>query len=622
MKRDKGAVLISLLIVSMVVVMFLGALLLRSQSNLHSAAHFRDSVKAEQAARAGVNHLLALFENDPDFSDEVEATLSGATYRVTFDPAQPNFSVNNLSAATPATQVSAQGYEVAARSAELVVTGTCGRARRTLRVVVQRGMSSLRSASAVGRIELSGDVRVDGVRSLVPPPGELEPEPAAGGLMSKHRSDDPSMPSIEWSGGTSFEMGNLSFLETAEPLSGGEAVSGNLRALFPEHIVDNSAADTIPEIDVAGKVTAGMSHPAVAAGGSVLNGFVYLDSPGSVNGDLTVNGDLVLKNGSALYVDGDLNLNGGIKGRGTIYVSGDIDLVGGNTLVQAGEPSGVALLVGGNASFQGIDATGYLNSLAAGDSNVQDALNLVNSHLGAYAGGSNGAYWGICKDLSKHPGGSPHASDRVYVSPIPSPDGRHVVGFESGYLPRLILAVKGTGLHLTDPRAAKVVSALEEMQYHFRDNAVGLTIDLTGREIDDQYQVVEGGVTLDRATVEGLIYGSPWDDHGLDPEYRTNIRLQYGPDQPGNWADYSEARKKAYLANNPLDFSFLGDSTFQGLVYVRGNVDASQGFQIIGGLATLGDVTLTGGCKLIMNEEYRDLLGPDVPMGIRHFEEI
>ena len=180
MKRNRGAVLISLLIVSMVVVMFLGALLLRSQSNLHSSAHFRDSVKAEQAARAGVNHLLALFENDSDFSDEVEVTLSGATYRVTFDPAQPNFSVNNLSAATPSTQASTQGYEVAPRSADLVVTGTCGRARRTLRVVVQRGMSSLRSASAVGRIELSGDVRVDGVRSLVPPPGELEPEPAAG----------------------------------------------------------------------------------------------------------------------------------------------------------------------------------------------------------------------------------------------------------------------------------------------------------------------------------------------------------------------------------------------------------------------------------------------------------
>jgi hypothetical protein len=531
-------------------------------------------------------------------------------------PASSPFSVNNLTSDLPSTQQSFQGHTVAPRTADIVVVGTCGRSKRTLRVVAQRGFSSLRSVSAVGRIVLSGDVEVDGVKSLLPPEGETEPEPAPGGLMSKHRSTSPTAPSISWDGSGTFEMGDLSELETAAPETGGDAFSSNLRALFPDQIADNSAADTIPDIDVAGKVSAGMASPAAAPGGAVLTQNLYLDSQGSVNGNLTLTGDIVLTEGS-LYVNGDLTLNGGIKGRGAIYVDGDVTMLGGNTVVQSGEPNGVALLVGGDATFQGIDAEGYLAFLASSDTAIDNALTDVVSTLTHYST-TPGHHYGTGLALTRKPGGLPDPGDGVWVSPIRGPNGRHVMGYDSAYLPALILAIKDTSLHLTDPRAKKVVSALEEMTYHFRDNDI--SIDMTGRELDDRYQIVESGVTLDRPTVEALRIG-PWDDESLPHQFRTHSYLQYGLGGADGLA-YSEARRLAYLANNPLDFSFLGNSTFQGIVYTRGNLDASQGFQLIGGLIALGDVSLTAGSRLIFNEEYRDLLGTAVPIGILHFEEI
>ena len=614
MTKNRGAVLITLLMVSMIVVMFIGALLMRSRMNLFDSSQYRDSLKAEQAARAGVNHILSLLEEDPDFSDDLQVTISGATYTITFDSSNPAFSVNNLSSDAPATQLSLQGHTVAARSADVVVLGTCGRSRRTLRVVAQRGFSSIRSISAVGRVELSGDITVDGIKSLLPPPGETEPEPAPGGILSKYRSTDPSEPSIEWAGGSSFNLGELSLLESAAP-DGGAAFSANLTSNFPEQTVDNSAADTIPVIDVATKVADGMSQPAVAAGGSTLTGNLYLKNPGSVNGDLTMTGDIILSEGT-LFIDGDLTLNGGIKGRGAIYVSGDVTMVGGNTVVQTGEPNGVALLAGGNATFQGIDAAGYLAFLAGTDPAVNTALSNVNGLLNHYAA-TPGHHWSTGVQLSKHPLPFPAATDNVWVNPIPGPDGRHNMGFSSGALPSLILAIKSTGLHLTDPRAEKVVKALEEMDYHFRDNDG--SVDMTGLELTDDYQVLQSGVLLNRSVVEAMRVG-PWDDLTVPDQFKTHSHLQYG--SIANGLEFSESRRQSYLANNPIDFSFLGNSVYQGMVYVNGNVEASQNFSLIGALITQGDVTLTNGSKLIFNEEYRNLLGSAVPIGIIHYEEI
>lgn len=175
MKRNRGVVFVSVLLVMVVVAMVTAAFLVRSRGTLFGAASYRDGVRAEQAARGGVNHLIAILESDRNFTSDLEVQLEGATYNVTFDPNEPHFSVNNLSKDVVADQLSCQGHKVAPHSADLVVVGHCGQSRRALRVVVQNGMSSIRSIAAVGQVNLSGEVTVDGVKSLVPP---REPEGA------------------------------------------------------------------------------------------------------------------------------------------------------------------------------------------------------------------------------------------------------------------------------------------------------------------------------------------------------------------------------------------------------------------------------------------------------------
>lgn len=399
--------------------------------------------------------------------------------------------------------------------------------------------------------------------------------------------------------------------------------------------MDAGGADTIPVIDVAQKVAAGMSEPAVAAGGAVLTENLYLTAPGSVNGDLTITGDIVLSGGT-LFVDGDLDINGGIKGRGAIYVSGNLNMLGGNTVVQTGEPNGVALMVEGNASFEGVNADGYLNFLAGMDSDIQTALGNMNGQLSNYPSASNpDALYAIGVNLSKHPyftSPAPPTPTDIWVNPIPGPNGWHNVAYRTGYIPALILEIKDTGLHLTDGRAQKVVSALEDMAYHFRDNDI--YFDMTGLELNDQYQVVEGVATWTQAIELDPLTGPTglrwekvdrFDDKEIAPRFRTHTSLAYqyvpGPGEPSNY-ELSDSRRRSFIANNPLDFSFLSDSVFQGMIYVGGNVEAEHNFSIVGALLTQGSVTLTNGSKLIFNEEYRDLLGEAVPIGILHFEEI
>jgi hypothetical protein len=405
-------------------------------------------------------------------------------------------------------------------------------------------------------------------------PGQAEPDPAPGGILSKYRTSDASQPAIEWSGGT-FTMSELSRLETAPADTGLDSVSANLRANYPDKIIDQGAADTIPDIDVEAKVTAGLSSPALTGGGSTLIGDQILAEPRSVAGNLTVNGDLifaqkrvdtpdgpVMAADGTLYVDGDLTLNGGIKGIGSLYVSGDITVRGGNASLQTSQPTGTAMMAGGDVSLEGLDAAGYLQSLAAADPNISDALDHLNARLGLYASASEpGGLYETSRWLSKHAHSLPQATETVFINPLPGPDGRHNLGYSSGALPRMALAIKATGIHLSDPRAAKVINALEEMDLHFRDNDISFpALSNAGTElfsINDDYSATDvgAGLVLDRASAAALLL-TPMDDLNLEPRYRTHTSLNFaysGADK----AALSQARRDAYLLYNPLDWSWL-----------------------------------------------------------------
>lgn len=628
----RGIIFVSLLAVLVVVSMLTAAFLKRSQNGLFRSANYRNGVAAEQAARGGANHVLGLLAEDKTFHATLNERLgTDASYTVTFDPTQPYFSVNNLGHSTVSDQLSYQGYKVAPNSADIIVVGTQGLSRRIIRVVVQKGVDSLRSVAAVGRVTLSGDVRVEGVKSLTAPPGHDEPEPAPGGIMSKYRTSQADQQAIAWSDGTTFQLSDLSRLETAPAQSGLESVSANLRTQYPDQIIDQGAGDTIPDIDVVSKVTSGMSSPPLA-GGSVQNGYVFVSDARSVSGDLLVNGDLVLSEGT-VFVDGDLTVNGGIQGLGSIYVRGNVTVKGGNSIVQTSQPAGAALMAGGDITLQGQDALGFLTTLAAGNPDVASAFtgpDGLQAHLTAYQNLPNNDFllYAEARSLSKHVDVT--ISTPLWVNPIPGPGGGHVVGTTNGVIPRLVMAVKASGA--TGPAADKVVRALEQMAFHFRDNDRSLPLtNASGTQvytIDGNYALVDAvaGGLLSPTAVQGLLGGAvaqAWDDDELPDTGRTHSSIAYGsPAVTGDRNALSDARRDAYLRYNPLDFSWLGESSFQGLVYARGNISADTRFKVVGSLVSLGDVNLTNGSTLIFNEEYRSLFGDELPVGVVHFEEL
>jgi hypothetical protein len=658
-QTKRGNVLMSVLVILVLILMLVGVLLKRGQSGLFQSGQYRDGVRALQAARGGASHLVALLDNDDTYAADLNIALNGADYSVTFDTSNPDFSVNNLASATPSGQLNSQGVAVPPYSADLVITGKSGRAERKVHVLVQRGLTTARSVAAVGKVTLTGAVEVRGVKSLTPPPGQTDPEPAPGGIFSKFQSTSPAQPAITWlnPGGDTFTLSALSRLEAAPPKTGGESFSNNLRTTFPSQVVEDAAADSIPDIDVQSYVTAGLSSPSLAPGGSTLPGYVYVKDARSVAGDLTVNGTLSLSEGT-LYVDGDLTVNGSIEGLGTIYASGDVTVVGGNAVVITDQPAGAALLAGGNVSLIGVDAGTALNDLATAHGFLP-AVDRLNYLLTSYSTFDQLTYRGLAEQIGKHDGpyfpdpgtGTPPGPDSPYrpgapinewISPIPGLNGMHNFAQSNAATARVILSLQENYPgYASDPLAVKSIRALEQLQFFFRSNKHLIKHDGTNFTSQDgslifqtqtDYQLLDpSGLPIETTSFSPntpsyvpsrplILTAFPpelWDDEGSDPSQRTHDwQFSFGP--PGS----EQQRRSAFLAENALGANWLGESSFQGLVYARGDVSAATKFKVVGALISLGDVDLGNGSELVFNEDYKDLVGATLPLGLVFYEEL
>lgn len=373
MKRDRGMLLISILGIMAVVLMLMGAFLSSSQHGMFRAAHYRDLIRAEQAAKGGPNEIIAILEADKNFDKPLQGSLDGASYSITFDTSKTNYSVNNLSGARGSSDIdgnykdlplSAQKHSVYPHTADLIVVAQCGTARRVFHTLVQEGVSSLSSATSVGPIKLTGNVSIDGVKSAVPHGISGQNMPAAGGLASKFQSLDPKPDSttISWAGqpgNDAFELSPLSKLQAAAPHADGKAFSDNLTSLLSgtTKLIGAGAADSIPDIKVAAKVEEGFIDGTPLDGpltGPSAPKYIFVQGKRSLTttpSDNTVN-SLALA-GGALFVKGDLNVKGGIRGTGTVYVDGNVTIDGGNGIIETAQPVGTALIASGNVTLKG-----------------------------------------------------------------------------------------------------------------------------------------------------------------------------------------------------------------------------------------------------------------------------
>jgi hypothetical protein len=649
--QRRGILMVTLLMLLMVILMWSAALFSLNRGELVNGSHYRDRVKALQLARGGLNHATQVLTLEPSSTTTILWSEGDSGYEILFSGAAETRSVNNLSSLAPSTTLNFRGDAVPGHTADLLVSAWCGQRRVKVRGVLRRGFLLDASVNSTDKVVLDGDIFLDGIRSLD------DRTPIGGGVVSVYRSAGPTDHAVNWldTGSSTFAMNGEAQIQSGpEADTSYDSVSGNLKALYPDRIDEGAANQPPPRFSVPDAVSSGSSHPipdgAALVGGTYRLGYSHIADNRYLNGDLEVTGDLSLSGGT-LYVQGDLVLNGGVHGIGSVFVDGDISINGGNSVVLTNQSSGAALFSSQDVTLTGIDASGYLDSLASWYPPVDLAKSDFSTAYDAFSTVANRTpsgpeaetLWAHTQALSWEQSNETN----YWLNPIAGPNGTFTSASAHRPIPKLILAIKnslGPGYH-TDVRAQKIVRALEQTHHNFRFNYINAASDV---DIDlDTYTI--SGVSP-AAHYAGLLWG--WDDDvylanppadplmgwslgetiangarfkdlSIDHKYRATGGNTTGlPPHLQALRAQMFAQTKAFTDMHPLDFGWLGDSYFQGLVYAEGEVNVDNRFRVIGSLISHDRVQLSGGSSLIYNDEYRTYEGASGPISVTVYEEL
>ncbi len=638
--HSRGIVMIILLYVVLFVVMMVDVLYSLNIQSLYYVSHYKDRINALQMARSGANHIVHILTYDRGYSPSpLNRSNSSGNYKITFDTTSADRSVNNLLSSAMSVTTNYEGKQVSPYTADLLITGTSGKVKSKVHVVITSGIDFNRSAGATGKVVIEDNSDIDGIKSLADPNQKSD-----GGLFSMYKSLTGD-PAISWDGAGAFNVLGDSKIETVPSQdAGADCISNNIKSLYPSKINEASARDNVPLYDVDRILdiklpsTTSMTVPAT---GSVA----VINQEKKVEGNTTINGDINLQGGT-LYINGDLTVNGGIRGTGSVFVKGDINIIGGTSSLITNQPAGAGIFSGGSIDIQGVNAAGYLDDLATtvdpsgigpAKNNFTNEFNLLkNNATSGILSDALACGWGGMLNNTNHLtrqipfwNGTTwvYGDGDYFVNPIPGPNGDRPDGSGDGYIPKLIRSIINSSAvnYSTNAKAQKVVQALLEVHYFLRHNANSAQPVYLGTpiQLDDQYRIV--GVP-DFNTYNTTWRVARWDDDSLSTENWTLNHLYDEATAPPIKLDlYIAARKmvKNYInMNNPLDSGWLTNSYFQGILYAQNNITVSDDFQVIGGVVSNGNVSIAGNSKLIYNEEYMKSSAIIGPIRLVVYEEL
>ena len=350
--RSRGIGLVSMLVVSLLIFVLALAVSGAGLFHLNLSARQAHETVAQDLAEAAVSRVLErVLEQESrtgelDFGEdrlatervEIPGSTPGSFGLVTFDPnysdpsgARVPASVNNLR--SDSSTAADNGTVIPRESIYVVGYGISGEVERRVEAVVYLPRFPFSIASQ-GSFRGS-DVLVAGldddavVRPGVPVPREL--------LKSGHLVSNSTIPNAVQLGGRSWVKGNV------------QSVSG--AQLGPETRVDGelllySAPAEIPRIDVTRyRPTSGP----VFAGLLALERHLELGRTAIFSGSMVIIDGLYL-DGGFLYVNGDLEIRGGVHGKGAIVATGNLTINGGGSV---SSDNVAAFLAGGDISIQG-----------------------------------------------------------------------------------------------------------------------------------------------------------------------------------------------------------------------------------------------------------------------------
>ena len=331
----------------------------------------------------------------------LELNLPQGQARLTFDPEQAQrwglpVSRNNLANVDPI-----PGYlrTIPAQSVQLIAQGQSGGRVRLVEVILNQPPFKWAVAST-GKVHSTGGLKVFGVKDFSVLVRGLDQLPA-----------DQILPGHVVSDSVDSQALALASAANAPTLVTGDAQSMGGIGLGPSTTVNgqvkqHAESAKLPELSVESYDPAGMPGLQQVSQGS-------LGSTLTVSGTWRRNGDLVVQQGGLqmdqgyLYVDGDLEIYGGIKGKGAIFATGNVAVHG---LSEFATENLQAIVAKGDLS---LDGSGPENSSFAG-------LLMGGGRLRARQVSLVGSFVGT----SREPGGSSIELDRVQL--ISSPQAIHL----------------------------------------------------------------------------------------------------------------------------------------------------------------------------------------------------
>ncbi|MHB2015722.1 MAG: hypothetical protein ACYCW6_02120 [Candidatus Xenobia bacterium] len=407
-----------------------------------------------RAAQSGLALAQYYMSKDPDWGKGSPWTaLSGAFgdghYQMTFDPGQPQFSVNNLKSSV--TAAGWQGRVVPPFSADLICKGTDmqGTDPRILEVIAQFPAYPY-ALAASGDITANNGITVLGANNLQAPPGPggITYPPVSNVLLTRTLPQILGDPLLDQD---VFDTpGNVLAASNNSPAmaaAGSIYVSGEIRSagavsLTPGARVENGVvaiepgSEQVPDVDITsfndskfqGVITvvgnpyaaatpsaspSGSPSPSsspsagstpssqstdrgfsreVAGGGPSGWGAMPTPTPPRVlSGPVYCSQDFVgydvVLNNAWVYVDASFTVQHSLTGTGTIFVTGNTNLVGSSTLDSA---SGIAVFSGGDLALAG---KGYFQGVlySHGNITINDGITVLGSILAEGDTAGNGS---------------------------------------------------------------------------------------------------------------------------------------------------------------------------------------------------------------------------------------
>ncbi len=642
-RRDRGLALIMTLGFTAIIVMMLTATMTSSHGGNIFSQDYHRKAAAMYAAESGLAMVQEALENDPDWRVgfvERATPFGTGRYTVRFTP-----SVNNLTGLTP---VSGPYGPVAPQTAFLRIEGHSMGRTEVIECIIGRRSEDFVHVGliATGKIYLGGDVSISGQVSS----DDLTITEAD--LVSNYDRDAPwgdSVQPVFWDGSSTPGVAENEVAGTIRSASPSElAISSNLRDIADQSLTDQSPV-SVKNVNIQRSINekSGVSRsvPPVPAG--PLSGEYYQSS------SISVAGDLVLDNAS-LYIDGDLNVAGSIEGAGAIYVAGNTRF-SGNAEVRANE-DGVVLYSQGNVHLRGFSGMEWMDTVAdyrgrrAQWEDTKTNIELLQGYLNAFAHGDDSALMAP----PETPGPGDGASSFYWGS-------KAGVALANLAFP-LLEDYRPPGVSHNDLLVQMVNLIKAEPPGRTRDFMLEKFLILRSTHLDDpdnSEASQEGVLGINRGTMGAADIVSILEDGApVSTGLQTQLFLWaahlngevMGPPRFGTFAGLTIADLRRALIKqahwlNLYGYDSLGSSYFQGSVYTRGAIYASNEVTIIGSLSAVrdpdrpdtswvpdtgsgdetralkpGDVYLGNGTKILHVER----LGPGLrfstpPVGVSHW---